>query len=103
MLPTTIDAVRALLKSDPSLTPADRARIVGTIRNHGERPKPSAPPQVARVLTRAEVAKRFNRSKRFVDKLAAEGVLKRVTLPGRMRACGLRETDVEELLGGEVL
>ena len=54
-----------------------------------------------RILTRAEVAKRFDRSLRFVDKLAAEGVLQRVTLPGRVRACGYREADVERLLSAE--
>jgi hypothetical protein len=73
MLPTTVDAVRALLKADPSLTPADRSQIVGTIRNHG-RPveaKPTNKRHGPHILTRAEVAKRFDRSLRFVDKLAA--------------------------------
>ena len=103
MLPTTVDAVKALLKADPSLTPADRSQIVGIIRNHGRpaEPRPSPKRQGACILTRAEVAKRFNRSKRFVDKLATEGVLQRVTLPGRVRACGYREADVERLLSAE--
>ncbi len=101
MLPTTVDAVKALLKADPSLTPADRSQIVAAIRNHGRptEPKPATGRQGARILTRAEVAKRFERSLRFVDKLAAEGILQRVTLPGRVRACGYREGDVERLLG----
>ena len=102
MLPTTVDAVRALLKADPSLTPADRSQIVGTIRNHG-RPveaKPTTERHGPHILTRAEVAKRFDRALRFVDKLAAEGVLQRVTLPGRVRACGYREADVERLMCG---
>ena len=103
MLPTTVDAVRALLKADPSLTPADRSVIVGAIKNHGRPTETTARTerQGARILTRAEVAKRFDRSLRFVDKLAAEGVLQRVTLPGRVRACGYREADVERLLGAE--
>ncbi len=90
MLPTTVDAVKALLKADPSLTPADRSQIVAAIRNHGRptEPKPATERQGARILTRAEVAKRFDRSLRFVDKLAAEGIQQRVTLPGRIRACG---------------
>jgi hypothetical protein len=105
MLPTTVDAVKALLKADPSLTPNDRAEIVSAIRNYG-RPtevKPQAEPRRAHILTRSEVAKRFNRSLRFVDKLSAEGVIGRVTLPGRIRACGYREADVEKLLAGEVV
>ena len=87
MLPTTVDAVKALLKADPSLMPADRSVIVGAIKNHG-RPTETT-------------TKRFDRSLRFVDKLAAEGVLQRVTLPGRVRACGYREKDVERLLSAE--
>ena len=35
MLPTTLDAVKAILKADPTVTPTDRARIVACIRNHG--------------------------------------------------------------------
>ena len=103
MLPTTIDAVKALLKADPSLTPTDRCVIVGTIRNHGRSAEatPSTTRQGVRILTRAEVAKRFDRSLRFVDKLATEGVLRRVTLPGRVRACGYREADIERLLSAE--
>jgi len=103
MLPTTVDAVKALLKADPSLTPADRSKIVGAIRNHG-RPaelKPTPERQGARILTRGEVALRFNRSLRFVDKLAAQGVLRRVTLPGRVRSCGYREDEVEHVMAGE--
>jgi len=102
MLPTTGDAVKALLKADPSLTPADRTRIVAAVRNHG---KPTDEPPVerprARILQRAEVAKRFGRSLRFVDKLAVEGILQRVKMPGRVRACGYREEDVERLIAGE--
>ena len=60
MLPTTAEAVRALLKSDPTLTPTDRQRIVNTIREHGRTPEKeavSAPPP--RILRRAEVASRL--------------------------------------------
>jgi len=35
MLATTVDAMKALLKTDPVLTPGDRARILASIRNHG--------------------------------------------------------------------
>ena len=93
MLPTTGDAVKAMLKADPSLTPADRTQIMAALRNHGK-PK-------TRILQRKEVARRFNRSLRFVDKLAVEGILPRVKMPGRIRACGYREEDVERLMAGE--
>jgi len=103
MLPTTTDAVKAMLKADPTLTPGDRTNIMTAIVNHGAKPdaeKQTPAIRSARILTRAEVAKRFGRTLRFVDKLACEGTLRRVTLPGRKRSCGYLEKDVEELLHG---
>jgi hypothetical protein len=103
MLSTTLDAVKALLKADPALTPADRARIVASVRNHGrevEEKQNGGPPE-KRILPRAEVARRFNRSLRFVDHLAKTGTLRRVKLPGRQRACGFLAEDVERLMSGE--
>lgn len=104
MLPTTADAVRAMLKADPSLAPLDRARIMSAVRNHGRgepRETVEAPTRESRVLPRAEVARRFNRSLRFVDKLAVQGVLRRVKLPGRLRACGFLAEEVERVMAGE--
>ena len=102
MLPTTMDAVKALLKADPALTPADRARIVASIRNLGKDETVRAVAVVEkRVLPRAEVARRFNRSLRFVDHLATAGILRRVRLPGRIRACGFLAEEVERLMTGE--
>ena len=100
MLTTTQDAVKALLKADPSLTPADRARIVASIRNHGKEGETLRPAAVAekRILPRAEVARRFSRSLRFVDHLAKAGILRRVILPGRTRACGFLAEEVERLM-----
>jgi len=103
MLPTTTDAVKAMLKADPTLTPGDRTNIMTAIVNHGANPdteKQAPATRSARILTRAEVAKRFGRTLRFVDKLAVEGTLRRVTLPGRQRSCGYLEQDVEKLLQG---
>ncbi len=104
MLPTTADAMKALLRADPSLTPTDRARIIGAVRNHGREEQPvkvAAGPRESRVLPRAEVARRFNRSLRFVDHLAKAGILRRVKMPGRQRACGFLAEEVDRLMAGE--
>ena len=100
MLPTTLDAVKAMLKADPALTPADRARIVASVRNHGKEVETQrvCPAPERRILPRGEVARRFNRSLRFVDHLAKAGTLRRVKLPGRKRACGFLAEDVEQLM-----
>jgi hypothetical protein len=103
MLSTTVDAVKALLKADPSVTPDDRIRIVSVIRNNGAAAAAARPKATVerRVLTRAEVARRFNRSTRFVDGLGNSGALRRVRLPGRTRACGYLVEEVERLMLGE--
>ena len=105
MLTTTLDAVKAVLKADPVLTPADRVRIVASVRNHGKEAETPRAVAVAekRILPRAEVARRFNRSLRFVDHLAKAGTLRRVTLPGRKRACGFLAEEVERVMIGEGL
>lgn len=100
MLATTIKIVRSGLESDPSLTPADRARLMAVLRNgltphKSDCPPPDNPPCLVR---RAEVARRMSRSLRFVDKLAASGVLTKRKLPGRVRASGFLASDVDRLI-----
>jgi hypothetical protein len=56
-----------------------------------------------RVYSAKATAALFGRSVRMIHKLAAEGLLVRVTLPGRKTACGYTRESVEKLLtGGEV-
>ncbi len=43
MLPTTFDALNAVMKADPVLTLADRARIVALIRNYRKEAAPARP------------------------------------------------------------
>ena len=103
MFKTTIEAVNAVLKADPGITPADRARLLALLRNHGKDAGPPRVPTVTEncILPRAAVAMRFGRSKRFIDKLASAGILRRVKMPGRKRACGFLAIEVERLMTGE--
>lgn len=57
-------------------------------------------PAVDRVLSRADVAERFGRSRRWVDLQAKRGALHRVKLPGSARAVGYRLSEIETLLRG---
>lgn len=63
---------------------------------------PAAPatPGTDRILRRAEVAALLSHSERAVDRMAAEGILQKVRLPGRRRAAGFRLADVQALIGG---
>ena len=99
MLATTLEILRSGLKSDPSLTPADRTRLLALLRNGP--PKAETPPfSTPKVLSRHATSATLNRSLRFVDRLAQEGILKKVRLPGRQRAIGFLEADVRAIIGG---
>ena len=99
MLNTTIDAIRAVLRMDPTVSGVERTKIIFRLRR-GDQEKKAPAPKEARLLRRETVAERLACSMRTVDHLAADGVLKRVTLPGRKRGGGFREADVDALING---
>lgn len=102
MLPTTTDAIRAILKADASLTTEDRQTILSTIGEHGRRPPGinATTSGLPRIITRGNTAKMFGRSTRFVDLLAKTGDLQKVRLRGRKRAIGFLLADVVRLIEG---
>jgi hypothetical protein len=99
MLPTTLDVFRAGLKSDPTVSPAERARLLSLVRNGPAPAEKTAAPQEAspRIIRRAEVGRRLSVSLRTVDKLP----IPKFKLPGRQRAAGFLESDINALLAGK--
>ena len=104
MLDSTIELIRAGLKTDPTLNPAERTRLLLIIRNHGKQPSP--PPAEAtatpKIIRRKQAAERLNSSLRFVDLLARQGILKKCVLPGRKRAVGILESSLSAVLAVSV-
>lgn len=104
MLSTTLQILKSGLQADPSLTPNDRARYMALLRNGVNAAKPeteTTSERVPRIILRRETAQRLGgRSLRYVDRLAEQGILKKVKLPGRERASGFREEDVNRLIAG---
>jgi len=101
MLNTTHDAVKAVLKADPSISVVERNQLLFALRNGPHTSKSeTATERVARIIRRAEAARRLSCSLRTVDKLAASGALMKRKLPGRKRAAGFLESDVNALLVG---
>lgn len=98
MLHTTQQAIGAILRADPSVTPDARNSILATIRNHGRDTSRTDAAPAARVLKRAEVAARLGCCTRTVDGLSRSGALRRVLLPGRKRGAGYIEADVVRLI-----
>jgi hypothetical protein len=98
MLNTTLEICRSGLKSDPTLTPQERSRLLAALREPAVQKREPVTSAEPRLLRRVEVARRFGRSLRFVDKLAASGVLTKRKLPGRVRASGFLASDVDKLI-----
>lgn len=95
MLATTTQIIRSALQADPSLNPHDRAQVLALLR---EKPGNSKTADVPRLIRRAEAARRLSCSLRLVDRLAKDGFLAKRKLPGRQRASGFLESDVERLI-----
>ena len=53
-----------------------------------------------RIIRRKEAARRLSCSVRLIDRLARQGILQRVKLPGRVHSAGYRLSEVEKLIGG---
>lgn len=99
MMDTTLDMLKVGLRIDPSLTPAERNRILAVIRNHGRNDTP-AENREPRLVRRSEAARRLGIGLRALDGLCRNGALPKVKLPGRIRACGIRESDLLALIEG---
>ena len=99
MLATTLKIVRSGLEADPTVSPSDRTRLIALLRNGQTTPEEEpATERVPRIIRRAEAANRLACSLRLVDRLAADGILTKRKLPGRVRAAGFLESDLNALL-----
>lgn len=101
MLTTTIQIIKSGLQADPSVTPMERARLLALVRKKPDAAEHEHPVgREPRLIRRAEAARRLSCSLRTVDKLAADRVLPKRKLPGRVRASGFLEADLAALIGG---
>jgi hypothetical protein len=101
MLNTTQDAIKSMLKADPSLTPDDRTAILRAIRSHGKTTEPTPAAGGPQLVNRTQAAAMLGRSTRLIDMLARNGRLQRVKLTGATRGAGFRRADVCALIEGE--
>ena len=90
MQPHTSAAIVAILKSDPTVTPAERRRFMRMSK--GEQVETE---QIIRPL---EAARRLGMSRRTLSNLIADGTLPAVRLPGLNRVHGIRESDLSALM-----
>jgi predicted DNA-binding transcriptional regulator AlpA len=95
----TYDAIKAVLRSDPSLDLPERNRLLVGLRSPDTK-KQESKEYGDRILRRAEVAERLSISRRTVDAWAKQGLIPKVKLPNRTRMLGCRERDVIALIEG---
>jgi hypothetical protein len=104
MLDTTIQIIKSGLKGDPTVSPRDRIKILATLRTgpaataNASEPGGTSQQRIQRIVRRAEAARMYGCSLRLVDRLAEQGVLKKVRLPGRKRGAGFLESDLLALI-----
>lgn len=91
MTEQTKKIIAAILKTDETISPSERAAIVLWITAESG-PKPDC------ILRRQAVAVRLGVKVKTVDQLARRGILKKVMWPGAMRSAGFRESEVQKLI-----
>ena len=101
MLPSTIDAVRAILKTDPSVPVCARAQLLAVLRNGSASWKDKPQNREPRLVRRGEAARRLGVSLRTIDTWAAQGLLRKICLPNRVRSCGFASVDIDRLAIGK--
>jgi hypothetical protein len=97
MLQTTLQAIKAILQTDPTVSGDERLQLLKSLQQDA----PSKQASGDRVLSRAEVATMLGgKSLRFVDYLASEGKIRKVQLTGKTRGIGFSYLSVQELILG---
>ena len=99
MLPATLEILKSVLRSDPSISAAQRADLLARMRQKADGHKLEAKVSgEVRIMRRGEAARRLSCSVRTIDRLARTGALRRRRLPGRVRGAGFLASDVETLI-----
>jgi hypothetical protein len=99
---STIRILEVALKTDASLAPAERNRILRSVR--GETipvPVQNGNGHPPRIYSRTEAAKILgDRTTRFIDQLCKRGLLKKFTPKGNVRAIGVSGESLRAFISG---
>lgn len=101
MLQTTFQILKSGLQGDPTLSPLQRTKLLAAFRQAEKlkaEPVDESKQRIARIVRRKEAAQMYSCSTRLIDRLAAQGALRKVTLPGRKRSAGFLESDLLALI-----
>ena len=98
MLKTTIDALRAVLNTDPSMTPDKTRRAIAAIQAADAPPMTQQADATKPIMSAREAARLLGLTTRTVRRLAKEGHITPLKLPGRKTAFGYDGDTVRALL-----
>lgn len=90
MLTNTAAAVAAILRADPTISAAERARFLAPAKSDA---KPSE-----KLIRLTEAAELLGVSRRTVSNLITSGALPGVKFPGRVRYVGVKQSAIRDLL-----
>jgi len=98
MKTTTLELIRSVLKSDETISPDERARIIRATTTTGETLKP----EPSRIVSHGEAAERMGVKVRTIYHYCRKGILKRVTPAGKKCASGVTSESLENAIRGMV-
>ena len=98
----TIKIIEVTLKSDASVSPIQRNKIMKLARNEvDDAPDDNRSSIEPRIYSRDEAAKLLgDKTTRFVDLLCRRGLLKKFTPPGNRRAIGISSESLRTFVAG---
>ena len=99
-LQTTRDAIKSILKTDPTCSGDDRQRVLDALSGKavpacGATVAPAPPPRIVRF---PEAAAQLGCNVHLLHRLAQAGALRKCKLPGRVRCHGILESDLARML-----
>lgn len=97
MLQSTLDAVKAIIKTDPSIPIEDREQIIQNAKQHGKAGA-TMPAVKDRLLSRNQVAEILGKTPRFIDLLHRQGVLQKFKIAGRKYSAGFKASEIQRFL-----
>ncbi len=98
-LQTTRDALRSILRTDPTMSPEDRQRVLAAL-NAPAAAKATGTARAAlpRIVRFAVAAEQLGCGVRLLHRLAQRGAIRKCRLPGRVRCHGILEEDLARLM-----
>ncbi len=99
-LQTTRDAVKSILKTDPTCSADDRQRVLDALSGKAvaKSGAPTPAPTPPRIVRFPEAAAQLGCNVHLLHRLAQAGALRKCKLPGRVRCHGILEADLSRML-----